>query len=202
MQTPHDNWPFITLSMSEVQSEGHQKGKDWVCLLFATSAIDPTKFIDEESFPSDFSSPLSPDYMFLPVRILKWQVEQVRDGIMSLMQRVLDGEKGVASGNTQALKGAKARLFELGMEHLKLRNRWLFAKELAANLMKCFDEIVMSSNSNAGKASYSKILRQRVETQIALSEMLKHDLETIPSKVQTQHQMVFIQINSYTRVQH
>jgi len=177
--------------MSEVQSEGHQKGKDWVCLLFATSAIDFSNFLQEESFPSDFSGPLNPDYMYLPVKILKWQVEQVRDGIMSLMQRVLDGEKGVTSGNTQALKGAKAQLFELGMEHLKLRNRWLFAKELAANLMKCFDEIVISSSSNAGKASYSKTLRQRVETQIALAEMLRHDLETIPSKVKTQHQMVY-----------
>jgi hypothetical protein len=192
LQTPRDDLPFITLSISELRAEGHQNEMDWVCLLFATSAIDLNKFIDEESFPSDFEKPLSPDYMFLPVRILKWQIEQVRDGLMKLMQRVLDGEKRVASGDINALKGAKTRLFEVGMEHLKLRNRWLFAKELAANLTKCFNEIAISGNSNTSKANYSKTLRDRVETQIALSEMLKHDLETIPSKVQTQHQMASI----------
>lgn len=192
MQTPGDDLPFITLSISELHAEGHQKGNDWVLLLFATSTIDLNKFIEEESFPSDFGSPLSPDYMFLPVRILKWQVEQVRDGVMRLMQKVLDAEKGVASGDTKVLKGAKTRLFDLGMEHLKFRNRWLFAKELATNLMNCFDRLAISGNPNSGKATYSKTLRRRVETQIALSELLKHDLETIPSKIQTQHQMASI----------
>ncbi len=192
MQTPDDDLPFITLSISELHAEGHQNGMDWVCLCFAPSEIDLNKFLDEESFPSDYGDHLSPDYMFLPVSILKWQVEQVREELMNLMKRVLEGEKKVASGDINALKGAKVRLFEVGMEHLKLRNRWLFAKELAANLTKCFDEIAIAGNSNTSQATYSKTLRDRVETQITLSEMLKHDLETIPSKVQTQHQMVVI----------
>ncbi|TAQ89072.1 hypothetical protein B7494_g2585 [Chlorociboria aeruginascens] len=83
MQTPGDSLPFITLSMSELQTEGSQRRIDWVCLLFAASEIDLEFFLREESFPSDYS-PLTPDYMFLPVCILKWQMEQV-DAEVSIM---------------------------------------------------------------------------------------------------------------------
>jgi len=197
LQTPSDDLPFVALSMSEFHNKQQKNGLDWVCLLFTTSAISLDIFVEEESFPSDFEG-LSPDYMFLPVRILCWQVEQVRDGLTKLMERVLNSEKGVAEGDINTLKGAKMRLFERGMEHLRLRNRWLFAKDLAANLTKCFDEIAISDNVHSSKARYSKTLRDRVQTQISMSEMLKHDLETIPSKVQTQHQMVCISFKPYS----
>jgi hypothetical protein len=126
LQTPSDDLPFVALSMSEFHNKQQKNGLDWVCLLFTTSAISLDIFVEEESFPSDFEG-LSPDYMFLPVRILCWQVEQVRDGLTKLMERVLNSEKGVAEGDINTLKGAKMRLFERGKEHLRLRNRWLFA---------------------------------------------------------------------------
>jgi hypothetical protein len=190
LQTPRDDLPFITLSITELQAE-RQRGIDWVCLIFAAPEIDLKSLLCGDSFPSDYVTPYR-DFMFLPVYILKWQLEQARDRLTALMQKVLEEEKKLISKDPEALKDIKGRLFELGKTHLELRNRWLFGRELAGNLTQCFNEITMrhSPNNNSTKTSYSKTLQQRVSTQLTLSEMLKHDFETIPSKIKAQHQMV------------
>ena len=128
--------------------------------------------------------------MFLPAGILKWQVEQTRDRLAILMEDVIKEEKNVISRAPQILNNVKITLFELGKAHLKLRNRWLFERELAKNIARCFDEIVRRQSKDSSTAIYSKTLQQRVETQANLSMMLQHDFDTIPSKIKAQHQMV------------
>lgn len=194
LQTPDDDLPFITLSMCEIHAEGHQRGSDWVCLLFIGPGIHLESLLRETSFPSDYG-PLFPDFMFLPVCILKNEVEQVGRELKKLKKLVLEGEDRVLSKDPRSLDHVKNGLFGLDKTHLKIRDRWLFGKGLAENLAKCFGEISRrqgkdNDGGSSSKAIYSKILMQRVETQIAMSNILQLDLDAIPSKIKQQHKMV------------
>ncbi|PMD46971.1 hypothetical protein L207DRAFT_522437 [Hyaloscypha variabilis F] len=197
VQTPDDDLPFLTLSMREIHTEGRQRRSDWVCLFFIGPDIDLESLLHETVFPSDYS-PLSPDFMFLPVRILKNEVEQVGRELKELKKLVLKGDDRLLSKDLASLDCVKNELFELGKTHLKLRDRWLFAKGLAENLVKCFSEIARlqekdigsNSSSSGSKATYSKILMQRVETQMAMSDILQLDLDAIPPKIKQQHKTI------------
>jgi hypothetical protein len=193
LQTPDDDLPFLTVSMCEIHAEGRERGSDWVCLLFIGPGIDLESLLRETSFPSDYA-PLFPDFMFLPVRILKNEVEQVGRELKNLKKLVQDGEDRVLSKDPGSLDHVKNGLFGLDKTHLKLRDRWLFGKRLAENLVKCFGEISRLQGKDDGggscEAIYSRILTQRVETQITLSNMLQLDLDAIPSKIEQQHKMV------------
>jgi len=199
VQTPDDDLPFFTLSMCEIHAEGRQRGSDWVCLFFIGPDIKLESLLRETAFPSDYG-PLFPDFMFLPVCILKNEVEQVGRELKELKKHVLKGDDRLLSRDPADLDRVKNELFGLGKTHLKLRDRWLFAKGLAENLVKCFGEIARlqgndiggssSSSSSRSKTTYSKILMQRVETQIAMSDILQLDLDAIPPKIKQQHKTV------------
>jgi hypothetical protein len=174
--------------MCEIHAEGRQQGSDWVCLLFIGPGIHLESLLSENSFPSDYA-PLFPDFMFLPVCILKNEVEQVGRELKKLKKLVLEGEDRVLYKDPGELDHVKNGLFGLEKTYLKLRDRWLFGKGLAENLAKCFGEIsrLQGKDDGGSKAIYSKILTQRVETQITLSNMLQLDLDAIPSKIKQQH---------------
>jgi len=153
--------------------------------------FDLKSLLREDSFPSDYGQ-LSPDFLFLPVSILKKQMEQVRDGLTVLMKRVLEEERNVVSKDPDDLGIVRGQLFELEKTHLMLHDRWLFGQELARNLAKCFDEIPRRESKDNSTAAYSKVLLQRLETQVTLSKMLNPSFNTIPSKIRAQHRMVLI----------
>lgn len=189
LQTPKDKLPFITLSISELHREGRQRGSDWVCLLLTGPGVDLEALLSENSFPSDYAS-LFPDFMFLPVSILKKEVERVGAGLMKLKESVLDKQGQVLSRDPGGLDDTKNKLFELERTYLELHERWKFGQGLAENLSKCFGEIVRLQAKEYDKAKYSKTLSQRVETQVTLSNMTQQELNAIPSKLNQQHRMV------------
>ncbi|KAE8453913.1 hypothetical protein EG329_007689 [Mollisiaceae sp. DMI_Dod_QoI] len=180
LQTPDDDLSFMTLSISELPAKGRQRGSDWVCLLFmgpeaSSESISLDSLLTEMSFPSDYA-PLSPDFMFIIVCILRREVERVGTGLKDLKEKVMK-EKD------QPLLKDPASLDEI-------RKRWLFGKGLAENLMKSFREILRLQGKDGGKVTYSKTLSQRVKTQITLSNMLQQDLDAIPSSLRQQHKMI------------
>lgn len=145
--------------------------------------------ISAYTFPSDYA-PLCPDFMFLPVSILKWQVEQTKSKLVDLLERVADEETKVAAGAPKDLDSIRNTLFILGKSHRQLRNRWIFEQELAGNITKCFDYIGRQQIKHTGSTLYSNTLRERVEDQVHLSMLLKHDFDGIPSKIKEQHKRV------------
>lgn len=178
--------------MSEIRTEGRQRGSDWVCLLFTGPGINLESLLSEAAFPSDYA-PLFPDFMFLPVRILKNEVERVTSELRNLKKLVSEGQDRILSKEPGGLDRVKNELFRWEKVYLKLRDRWLFGKGLAENLVKCFGEIarLQGKDEDGSKVAYSKILMQRVETQITMSNLLQLDLDAIPSKLEQQHRMVF-----------
>lgn len=122
MQTPEDDMPFTTLSMSELHTEGRHRGSDWVWLLFVGRGIDLVSLLSESSFPSDYS-PLVPDFRFLPVHILKKEVVQVGGELEEMKESVLKGEGRGLSNELGGLNQIKNRQFEIEKTHMKLRER-------------------------------------------------------------------------------
>ena len=181
--------PFVTLAITEVHEEGRQKGLDWVCLLFAAPDIKLQSLLSADAFPPDYA-PLSPDFMFLPAGVLKWHVEQTRERLAVLMEDVIEEEENVISSAPGNLYNLKRTLFELGKTHRKLHQRWLFERELAENITRCFDEIARRQSKDHSIPDYSRTLRQRVETQVNSSMMLQYNFEEIPSKIKAYHRMV------------
>ena len=105
--------------MSEIHAEGRDQGSDWVCLLFVGPGIHLASLLSESSFPSDYA-PLFPDFMFLPVCILKKEVERVGRELKELKKHVLEGENRILSKDPGMLDHVKNLLFELEKTHLKL----------------------------------------------------------------------------------
>lgn len=179
----------MALSVSEIHREGRHQGSDWVCLVLADPDVDLASLLSETSFPSDYA-PLFPDFMFLPVSVLKKEVEQVSARLMKLKESVLEKQGQVLSSDPGGLDETKTKLFELEKTYFELRERWKFGQGLAENLTKCFGEIVRLQAKVNPKARYSKILSRLVKTQLALSNMTQQELNAIPSKLSQQHRMV------------
>lgn len=183
VQTPRDNMPFCSFAVTG------KNDADWVCLFFAGPDIDFETLLCRDEFPSDYTPPLSPDFMILPACLLRWQVEQTREGLANLTDVIMDTDKILTYGSPSDLGSIRSKLFQLGKEHLMLHRRWLFEQELAANLTRCFEIIEKRTNQDQ-PAKYSKTLRQKVQIQENLSRTLQHDLDTTPWKIRAQHTMV------------
>lgn len=192
LQTPVDDSRFVSLAITEVRDLDRHRAFDWACFMFGNSEINSDylkSLLCTDPFPSDFA-PLAPDFMFLPVTILKQQTQTIATNVKDLLKIVLEEKKNILSKNPRKLNEMKVTLFWLEKLHLEQQYRWLFAQELAENLVKCFAEILRRHASDTNRAAYSKTLRQRVETQQTLLKMLRHDFNTISAKIATQHQMV------------
>ena len=190
VQTPADNMPFLSFAVTEKSSRGRLIDADWVCLIFAHPSIPLESLLCRDTFPSDFTPPLSPDFMILPSSILQWQVEQTRDGLTSLSKKILEQEeKLLVKSGPPEFEAIRNAIFDLGKNHMVLRRRWLFEQGLATSLIRCFDKIEQRS-SREQQAKYSETLRQRVQIQEELSKTLQHDLDTTPGKIKAQQAMV------------
>jgi hypothetical protein len=182
--------PFLSFAVTEKSSTRWPRDADWVCLIFAHPSIPFESLLCRDTFPSDFTPPLSPDFMILPASVLRWQVEQTGDGLTTLSEKILDQEKKllVKSGPPK-FEAIRNTIFDLGKNHMMLHQRWLFEQGLATSLIRCFDKIEQRS-SREQHAKYSETLRQRVQIQEELSKTLQHDLNTIPGKIKAQQAMV------------
>lgn len=86
-------------------------------------------------------------------------------------------------------KDIRTNLFQMRKSHLMLNRRWLFARELAKNLAKCFERIEMRMSVEEPVA-YSVTLKNDVLSQEAILGSLLHDLETTPMMIEAQQRMV------------
>ncbi|KAH0565721.1 hypothetical protein GP486_000885 [Trichoglossum hirsutum] len=190
VQTPADDMPFLSFTVTEKSSAGWPRGADWVCLIFAHSSIPFESLLCRDTFPSDFTPPLSPDFMILPAGVLQWQVEHTRDGLISLGEKILHQEKKLLiKPGPPKFDDIRNTIFDIGKNHMMLHRRWLFEQGLATSLIRCFDKIEQRS-SREQHAKYSETLRQRVQIQEELSKALQHDLDTIPEKIKAQQAVV------------
>ncbi|KAF4169943.1 hypothetical protein CNMCM6936_005088 [Aspergillus lentulus] len=201
LQTPRDSMPFLAFSLTEVPAEARKQGSDWVCLVFLTAEIELKALLHESSFPTDYS-PLSPDFMHLPVRILEDQVELVRDGLRGPAEALVQEEESILQMRMKLDDFGRARrvLFDVEKRVRELRDRWRFAQELGDSLMRCFGELVVVSVTcptavagragKTGQVSYSKTLLNRVETQIAIAGMLRIEFDSISSAIKEQHRKI------------
>ncbi|KAF3128853.1 hypothetical protein TWF703_009228 [Orbilia oligospora] len=169
-QTPKDDLPYFSLALTELNNCRSKSDADWGCILFTDRGIDLENLICNIQFPSDFSAPLPPDFMFLPACLLQWQVQETRDQVNTLSDRILAQDDKLAGRKTEGLEN------------------------LAAKLLQCFQTIERSA-SKEEVATYSRKLCQQVRTQNDLSGTLKHDLDTIPGKLKFQHGMIDSQIS-------
>ncbi|GFF55919.1 hypothetical protein IFM58399_10193 [Aspergillus lentulus] len=206
LQTPRDSMPFLAFSLTEVPAEARKQGSDWVCLVFLTAEIELKALLHESSFPTDYS-PLSPDFMHLPVRILEDQVELVRDGLRGPAEALVQEEESILQMRMKLDDFGRARrvLFDVEKRVRELRDRWRFAQELGDSLMRCFGELVVVSVTcptavagragKTGQVSYSKTLLNRVETQIAIAGMLRIEFDSISSAIKEQHRKIEAELN-------
>ncbi|KAK6330308.1 hypothetical protein TWF730_004801 [Orbilia blumenaviensis] len=194
VQTPRDDLPYFSLAVTELNSCRNKSDADWGCILFADKGIDPENLICNIQFPSDFSTPLPPDFMFLPACLLQWQVQQTRDRVNYLSNDILAQDDKLTSGKAKSLEEMRKLLFQLEKQHLALYRRWSFEQDFAAKLLQCFQTIERRASKDE-VATYSQRLSQQVRTQNDLSGTLKHDLDTIPGKLKFQHGMIDSQIS-------
>ncbi|KAF3202758.1 hypothetical protein TWF106_002285 [Orbilia oligospora] len=194
VQTPKDDLPYFSLALTELNNCRSKSDADWGCILFTDRGIDLENLICNIQFPSDFSAPLPPDFMFLPACLLQWQVQETRDQVNTLSDRILAQDDKLAGRKTEGLESMRSLLFQLEKLHLTLYRRWSFEQDLAAKLLQCFQTIERSA-SKEEVATYSRKLCQQVRTQNDLSGTLKHDLDTIPGKLKFQHGMIDSQIS-------
>ncbi|OCL03571.1 hypothetical protein AOQ84DRAFT_302541 [Glonium stellatum] len=200
-QTPRDdNYPFFSFSISDKCLEGHQRNPDWVCLFFAGSDTDldvVESVLCRDPFPNDYVAPLSPDFMILPVALLRWQVDQITAGLTALKDKIREQDEVLlknmnfktARTNMFQFKSIRMNFFQMRQMHWMLHRRWSFAQEFAGNLTKCFDRIE-KRNSDDGPVAYSAILRDTVQSQEAILGTLLNDLDSTPLRMDTQQTML------------
>ncbi|KAK6533053.1 hypothetical protein TWF281_007213 [Arthrobotrys megalospora] len=194
VQTPKDDLPYFSLALTELNNCRNKSDADWGCILFTDKGIDLENLICNIQFPSDFSAPLPPDFMFLPACLLQWQVQQTRDRVNCLSDNILAQDDKLSGGQAKSLERMRSLLFQLEKQHLSLYRRWSFEQDLAAKLLQCF-QVIERRASKEEMVTYSQKLSQQVRTQNDLSGTLKHDLDTIPGKLKFQHGMIDSQIS-------
>lgn len=193
--------------MTNKYLEGHQRDADWVCLFFAGPNF-PLEAVESllcrDPFPNDYAPP---DFMFLPVALLRWQVEQTTDGLTDIKREIMSQDEKLISKTTNGLidikremmkqgeenthdfESIRINLFKMRNKHIMLHRRWLFAQELAGNLKWCFDRIE-KRNSLVGPVEYSATLRGNVQAQKSILGTLLHDLDMTPPRMEAQQTMV------------
>ncbi|KAF9886494.1 hypothetical protein FE257_011401 [Aspergillus nanangensis] len=191
LQTPRDSMPFIAFSITELPAEARKHGSDWVCLLFLTHEIALQSLLREPSFPSDYS-PLFPDFMYIAVRILENQLELVREGLRGPTAALVREEEGILQMKPDDFGRARRALFDIEKRVRELRDRWRFVQDLAECLTRCFGEIVSVSGGGQKEKGgcYSRMLSQRVGTQVAIAAMLELEFESIPAAIEEQHRKI------------
>jgi hypothetical protein len=197
VQTPSDDedYYFFSLSLTDKHSERHhQRDTDWVCLFFAGPGLSRGKvesLLCDESFPHDFAEPLSPDFMFLPVALLCWQVQQAKHELTEINREIQNqDEKLMTTMNWRGVESIRSALFKMEKSYWMLRRRYLFVQEMARNLLLCFERIEKRGSSEDEPAKYSASLLGRVQAQEATLKYFQHDMDATPLRMKAQQRRV------------
>ncbi|KAL1874774.1 hypothetical protein VTK73DRAFT_193 [Phialemonium thermophilum] len=186
--------PFYGMFLSELRSDDRRRDVDWVCLLVSDNNFDRSTFdslLYNDPYPSDLLPPLSPDLMFLPVSFLRWQTDQIKSGLNGLrIDIAAQGEK-VSTANASGLAGLRESLYKMRRTYLSLHARWSLAKDLASNVARCFDILEQRANSrDEDPITYSRVLRNKLRSESANLDLLLHDLDAMPMRMDAQQTML------------
>jgi len=194
--------------MASKYLDRYRRDTDWICLFFAGPNL-PLEAVEEllcrDPFPNDYAPPLPPDFMFLPVALLRWQVEQTANGLtdikrdlvsqdeelipkttnglIDIKREIMSQDKDLISKDTHDFKSIRINLFKTRNKLIMLHRRWSFAQELARNLTRCFDRIE-KRNSSVEPVEYSATLRDNVQAQEATLGTLIQDLDVTPLRME------------------
>ncbi|KPM38527.1 hypothetical protein AK830_g8045 [Neonectria ditissima] len=180
-QTPtDDDYPYFCISVADKYTDGYQRDSDWVSLILTGPDL-PKEVIESlltsESFPHDYPELRYLDFMFLPAVLLRWQVEQITTNLNSIKAKIMKQDAVLLSSTINDAKNIRNNVFEMRRNHLMLHRRWTFARELADNLVRCFDKVEKRNSSETNMVKYSATLREMVEAQDDILKTLLHDLD-------------------------
>ncbi len=194
-QTPkNDGFPFFAISLTQRFTEAHHHDDDWESLVFVRPAslwddvVEP--MLGRDIFPQDNPYPLKPDFMVLPVVLLRCQVEQITNELNEMKSELETRDPDFTAKRVDDLKVIKHDLFILQKKNFYLHRRRAFASELAENLMEAFGFIARRYLQNDETPEYSPALRARVAIQQANLKNVKDDLVTTASRIESQQKFV------------
>ncbi|KAF2012896.1 hypothetical protein BU24DRAFT_453211 [Aaosphaeria arxii CBS 175.79] len=203
-QTPHDDLlPFFSLSLTSHHGYGYESAPDWTALIFLGPSSPEHKLdmkvlsdlLDHEVYPSDYSPYLSPDLMILPVTLMRFQVNEIATGVAKMRKEILEVDKDLLNPKIykmKELRKVKAHLFNLRRTQGSLHQRYLFAKELAANLEQTFETLRTKATNESGERSieYSESLVEAVQAHSFILGTLKHEVTTAAPRIEAQQTMI------------
>ncbi|KAK0673081.1 hypothetical protein QBC41DRAFT_266732 [Cercophora samala] len=185
-QTPKDDhFSFFSFSLSQRFTDRYRHNADWECILF----VRPSTFWDEsiegmlcaDPFPRDYVEPLLPDFLVLPVVLLRCQVQQIMKEVTSMKQKLVEQDQDVTDREVDELKNIRNELFALRKKNLFLRRRCEFAMELSQSLVQSFGILERRVSSEDEVVKYSPTLVTRVANQQAILKNVLDDLDTTAS---------------------
>ncbi|OAL36013.1 hypothetical protein AYO20_04674 [Fonsecaea nubica] len=190
-QSPKDDgFPFFSLAFTQRFSETRQCDSDWECLVFFRPAglwdHHVVPLLTRNPFPHDYPEPLQPDFMVLPVTLLRWQVDDIINELNKDKKSLMNHDRGFGSKSVEEFKSIKKVLFELRQKNFFLSHRRDFARELAETLQETFRAIERRHSSPDETAVYSPSMIARVASQQAMLKSVERDLETTASRIQSQ----------------
>lgn len=202
-QTPHDDeFPFFSVSLSAHHGYGYENAPDWTALIFLGSS-QRYKFdmdillglLDHELYPDDFPASLSPDLMILAVVFMRYQVNEIANGVTKMRGEILNVDDNLLDPTMymmKRLRHIKTRLFGLRRLQGALDQRHRFAVELAATLEKTFETLRKRGKDELEGSSteYSVALKDAVQGLSFILETLKHEVAVASPRIEAQQTMV------------
>lgn len=194
MQAPKNGTGIFTLVLTEIhngrRNENGRPEKSWVSIIFAHQDIHLESLLCNDPFPADYSS-VAPDFMILPVSLLRRQVDLVVRQLEELTNSAVCEEERLCSASCLAeLDMGRRQIFELSKLHLTTRRRWTFGQEVAETLLKCFVMLENAHSTDEAAAKYSETLRRRVQTEDRLCKSLRGEMQSVSLKLESQRKMV------------
>jgi len=194
-QSPKDDgFPFFALSLAHRTTETHQHDADWECLVFVRTANLWDEFAEpllcRDPFPHDYPDPIPPDFMVLPVVLLRWQVEQIMGELNGMKQTLMEQDRDLLEKPVEDFKKIRDGFFLLRQNTLFLRRRWEFASELADKLTEAFRVFERRYSRDDELVKYSPTLMARVANQQAVLKSVIHDLNIMVLMIESQQKLV------------
>lgn len=194
LQLPKDGNGLVTMILTCLPSVRPnarcQPQTDWACILLSSNGVDLENLLAKDPFPNDYTR-MPADFMILPVSLFRWRVELLVEELENLTRNVVNEEEQLISAiELSELDSIRKSIFELGKVQLRLRRKWVCTLEVATTLSQYFDAIERKYAEEEVSPRYSEILRQRVRMDSQLCGSLEYDLQIIPSKIDSQRQMV------------
>ncbi|KAK7398624.1 hypothetical protein QQX98_011984 [Neonectria punicea] len=192
-QTPtDDDYPYFCVSVADKYTDGYQRDSDWVSLVLTGPDLPKEaveSLLTSENFPHDYPELRYLDFMFLPAVLLRWQVEQITTELNSIKAKIMK-DAVLLSSTINDAKDIRNNVFEMRRNHHMLHRRWIFARELADNLVRCFNKIERRNCSETNVVKYSATLREMVQAQDDILKTLLHDLDATVPRIEAQQTTV------------